>query len=249
MSPLRFLCLGVGDAFSARWYSSSLAVECAGSWLLIDCPHPIRKILAEAGATAGIALDYGDLAGVVLTHLHADHTSGVEGLAFANHFGLGRRTVLLAHPAVEANLWAGHLCDSMGRLSLPTDPAPKVMEPADYFDYRPLSDVRPTSFGPFSIECRRTLHPIPTYALRLRAGGRCLGLSADTAFDPALIDWLAEADAIVHETNLGIHTPYASLAALPEPLRRKMRLTHYPDDFDLAGSVIEPLLPGRIYAV
>ena len=249
MNPLRFLCLGVGDAHSARWYSSCLAVESAGSWLLIDCPHPIRKILAEAGAAAGLRLDVGDFAGVVLTHLHADHASGIEGFAFATHFGLKRPTVLLAHPAVEATLWAGHLRDSMGQLLPAADAEPIRLEQADYFDYRPLSDEHPTDFGPFAIECRRTIHHIPTYALRIRAGGRCLGLSADTAFDPGLIAWLAEADLIVHETNVGIHTPYADLAALPEPLRRKMRLIHYPDDFDAEASVIEPLVPGRVYEV
>ncbi|HEY8427763.1 MAG TPA: hypothetical protein VIL20_05285, partial [Sandaracinaceae bacterium] len=92
-------------------------------------------------------------------------------------------------------------------------------------------------------------HHIPTTAFRIRAGGRTLGYSADTAFDPSLIAWLAEADLVVHETNYGIHTPYASLATLPAELRAKMRLIHYPDDFDLAASRIEPLVQGRRYAV
>ena len=117
------------------------------------------------------------------------------------------------------------------------------------FEVRLLADDAPTEFGPFAIECRPTRHSIPTRALRIRAGGRCLGLSADTAFDPALIDWLAEADLIVHETGHGPHTPYEKLAELPARLRAKMRLIHYPDDFDAAASLIEPLVPGRSYAV
>ena len=52
-SPFRFICLGCGDAFSALYYSSCLAIEAGGRTLLIDCPHPIRKILfAESGAAA-----------------------------------------------------------------------------------------------------------------------------------------------------------------------------------------------------
>jgi hypothetical protein len=39
------------------------------------------------------------------------------------------------------------------------------------------------------------------------------------------------------------------LAALPESLRSRMRLTHYPDDFDADSSVIESLRQGRIYEV
>jgi len=105
--------------------------------------------------------------------------------------------------------------------------------------------------GPFSIECRKTIHHVPTTALRVRhaASGRTLGHSADTAFEPALIEWLARADLVVHETNYGVHTPYEKLAALPEDLRARMRLIHYPDDFDLAASVIEPLHQGRVYHV
>ena len=42
--------LGVGDAFSARWYSTCLLVTAGENRLLIDCPHPIRKVLAESAA-------------------------------------------------------------------------------------------------------------------------------------------------------------------------------------------------------
>jgi ribonuclease BN (tRNA processing enzyme) len=85
--------------------------------------------------------------------------------------------------------------------------------------------------------------------VRVAGGGQKLGHSADTAFDEGLIAWLAEADLVVHETNHGIHTPYERLAALPAPLRARMRLTHYPDAFDLAASAIEPLEERRVYRV
>ena len=55
-----------------------------------------------------------------------------------------------------------------------------------------------------------------------------------------------EATTLVHT---GVHTPYEKLAALPAALRARMRLVHYPDDFDLASSVIEPLHQGRSYDV
>ena len=81
MRGLSFLPVGVGDAFSAEHYSSCVAVESEGAWLLIDCPHPIRKMLREAGGRAGIELDVDTFGGIVLTHLHADHSSGLEGFA------------------------------------------------------------------------------------------------------------------------------------------------------------------------
>ncbi|MCO5165080.1 MAG: MBL fold metallo-hydrolase [Planctomycetes bacterium] len=249
MAGLRFVPLGVGDAFSARWYSSCLALEAGGAWLLVDCPHPIRKMMREASATAGVALDVDRLAGVVVTHLHADHASGLEGLGYFSRFALRRPAALLAHPEVVRRLWDGHLAAGMEQLLPAVGAPPRAMRLDDYFAWTPLDQDRPVDLGPFTIECRPTIHHIPTTALRIRAGGRSLGYSADTAFDAGLIEWLAAADLVVHETNLGVHTPYASLAALPAPLRAKMRLIHFPDDFDLAGSVIEPLEQGRRYEV
>ena len=249
MSGMSFIPLGVGDAFSALYYSSCLAVEAEGRWLLVDCPHPIRKMMKEAGETAGEALDVDRFDAVVLTHLHADHCSGLEGLAFFSHFVLQHRVTLLAHPAVTARLWEGHLSAGMGQLlETPAGPAlPGKLE--DYFEIIPLDPGSPVQHGPFTIECRSTIHHIPTTALRIRGGGRQLGYSADTAFDPRLIQWLGEADLVVHETNYGIHTPYEKLAALPVETREKMRLIHYPDPFAPEDSVIEALRQGDRYAV
>lgn len=243
------LPLGVGDAFSARWYSTCLALRAAGRWLLIDCPHPIRKMMKEAGDAAGLPLDVADLAGVVVTHLHADHSSGLEGLGYFAHFVLRRRLPLLAHPAVIARLWEGHLAAGMEQL-LPAVGAPfREMALTDYFELVPLDPARPTTLGPFRVEVRPTIHHIPTTALRIAAEGRTLGYSADTAFDEGLLDWLHEADLVLHETNHGVHTPYASLAALSAERRARMRLVHYPDDLDLDAVTIEPLRQGTRYVV
>jgi ribonuclease BN (tRNA processing enzyme) len=245
---LSILPLGVGDAFSARFYSSCLLVEAEGARLLVDCPHPIRKILREATA-ATTPVDVGDIDAVVLTHLHADHCSGLEGFGYFSYFLLGKKARLLVHPSVSARLWDGHLAGGMEQLLRVGADAPDQKKLEDYFEIIPLDFERITTLGPFSIACRATIHHVPTTALRISAAGRTLGHSADTAFDETLIEWLSSADLVVHETNYGVHTPYARLAALPGELRQKMRLTHYPDDFDLERSLIEPLVEGRRVAV
>jgi ribonuclease BN (tRNA processing enzyme) len=220
-------------------------VHCDGAWLLLDCPHPIRKVLYDSGT----GLDVGDLLATVVTHLHADHASGLEGLGFFSHFALGRRARLLAHPDVLRDLWPHHLQAGMGRLIDATHHHGHDHAFDDYFDATELDEDHAVQIGPFRIECRRTIHHIPTFALRIHGGGRCLGWSADTAFDPTLIAWLGQADRIVHETNLGAHTPYEELAALPAELRDRMWLVHYPDDFDVGASTIACLEQGRRYDV
>jgi ribonuclease BN (tRNA processing enzyme) len=246
---MRFLPVGVGDAFSELYYSSCMAVEANGKWFLIDCPHPIRKMLREASFTAKISLGVQDISGVILTHLHADHASGLEGLGYFSYFLLRKKMPLFVHPAVSDRLWEGHLAAGMEQLLPAVGEAFIEKELTDYFEIHPLKEDAPTIFEGVSIECRRTIHHIPTTALRITADGVCLGHSADTAFDESLIEWLSAADLLVHETNYGVHTPYEKLASLPESLRSKMRLTHYPDTFDAAESVIETLRQGELYEV
>lgn len=254
--PFRFVPLGVGDAFSARYYSTCLALvierEGAGGhediWL-VDCPHPIQKMLAEAKRTSAEPLDPARVRGVLLTHLHADHSSGLEGLAYWMRFYRQRKLELVAHPEVVARLWEGHLAAGMEQLMSSVGGAIQRMTLQDYFQVTPLRDDAALEIGGMTIECRRTIHHIPTYALRVRVGDRTLGHSADTAFDPSLIAWLGEADLVVHETNHGTHTPYAKLAELPADVRAKMRLVHYPDELDVAPSAIEALREGQLYVV
>ena len=80
-------------------------------------------------------------------------------------------------------------------------PLPIAKKLDDYFDLIPLRTDSPVMLGPFAIECRPTIHAVPTTAFRITVGGRTLAFSADTAFDPTLIDWLARADLIVHEAS------------------------------------------------
>jgi glyoxylase-like metal-dependent hydrolase (beta-lactamase superfamily II) len=249
---MRFVPLGVGDAFSEIHYSSSLAIleEAAdGRVLLIDCPHPMIKMLREAREATGLPISADRVAGVVLTHLHADHASGIETFAYLLRFVFARKLPIIAHPDVLARLWDGHLAAGMEQL-LPAVGAEFTRHTADDFlELLPLSEETPVTLGAFTVEARRTIHHIPCTALRIRADGRTLGHSADTAFDVGLVAWLAEADLILHETGHGIHTPYASLAALPAELRARMRLTHYPDGLDVEKSVIVPLRERQVYTV
>lgn len=241
---LRLVPLGVGDAFSERHYSTCLAYECGGEVLLIDCPHPVLKMMREARLASGVDLAPERVCGVVLTHLHADHASGIETLAYYSFFALKRKLKLFAHPAVAKRLWEGHLAAGMECLLPAAGAAHVEMAMGDYLELAPLGEGV-TSCGPFELEVRPTVHHIPTTAVRVRAAGRSIAYSADTIYDEGLIAWLLASDLVLHETGLGVHTPYAALASLPAEVRAKMRLVHYPDT--LEGAAIERLREGGVY--
>ncbi|WP_422927814.1 MBL fold metallo-hydrolase [Singulisphaera sp. PoT] len=253
MSEVSLIPLGVGEAFAGRRYTASMVVGVDGEWLLLECPHPIRKMLIEGSEAAGIPLDLDRISALAVSHLHADHCSGLEDYGFYSYFILKRRAQLLMHPTVSAKLWSGLLSAGMGEMLIDRSKPPLTFELSDFFDLQALSETSAVTSGKFAIECRPTIHPVPTTAFRIKAGGRTLAFSADTAFDPDLIDWLAEADLIVHEVTMHaespVHTPYEKLIALPSSVRDKMRLIHYSDDFDLESSQIEPLHQGRLYRV
>lgn len=133
--------------------------------------------------------------------------------------------------------------------ALAVDPGP--LQHLGLLDYTERVDLgaQKTRIGPLIIERRYTRHHIPTTALRVSLDGRArplFGYSADTAFDPALIRWLAEAELVIHETNFGVHTPLSELLLLPESIRARMRLIHYPDLLDPDTAPIPCLREGTI---
>jgi ribonuclease BN (tRNA processing enzyme) len=247
--------LGVGEAFTATYYTSCLAVGSGDDWMLIDCPHPVRKMLRDGSTAAGIPLDLDRIGLVAVSHLHADHCCGLEDFGYFSTCMLGRRGRLAAHPEVSSRLWSGLLSAGMEWVWEHPGSGPIRKEFSDYFELIDLDPNRPVQCGPFAIECRKTIHGVPTTAFRIEAGGRVLGFSADTAFDPGLIEWLEPAHLIVHEAtttvHTGTHTPYEKLLQLPPSVRDRMRLIHYPDPdrFDVSTSQIEPLRQGRCYRV
>ena len=147
------------------------------------------------------------------------------------------------HPDAQA---MAELADDARRLADPGGPL-RQLGLGDYTERQDLQ-AGVTEIGPLRVERRFTRHHIPTTALRISLAGSkrpLLGYSADTAFDPDLIDWLAEAEFVIHETNLGVHTPLHSLLLLPDAVKARMRLIHYPDFLDPASCPIECLREGE----
>jgi ribonuclease BN (tRNA processing enzyme) len=238
---------GVGDAFTTRYHHASLIVEAGSTRLMVDAPPAMARMLADLGGRGGPPLSLDDIDQVLVTHLHGDHVGGLEQWLFQRRFVTRRPCTILAIPAVLAGLWEGRLRGGMATL-LGTDGVMRSMTLEDYATLVPLAEGV-TQHGDLAIGWRPTIHHVPTSALRLSAGGRSVGYSADTAYDPGLIAWLATSDLVIHETNLGVHTPLARLMEQPAELQARMRLIHYPDCHDPDTSPLACAREGDVYRI
>jgi ribonuclease BN (tRNA processing enzyme) len=237
---LRILPLGVGSAFSSRYYGTSCVIQGPGGNILLDCPDPIRKVIREATDRSGWTVRAEDLSEVIITHLHGDHCNGLEVLGFMHWLQRQQHGTPLPRihcgKEVADRLWPrlAPAMDQDGRAGV-----------GDYLDVCPLPESGQRIIAGVTIEWRRTTHMIPTWAFRFRVKGASFGWSSDTGFDRSLIDWLAECDAFAHETTPPpYHTALAELNALPDDIRRKMVLMHLTDTFEPSMTDIRVMQEG-----
>ena len=234
---------GVGDAFSLRHYGTSFLLERGEEIYAVDCPDLYRRALREHAFPykEGI-LDVEHLDGLILTHLHGDHVNGLEMVLAYLRFVHHKKLKLYTSEEVAKDLWERRLAVSLGTMW--DGQRFQSLTMADYLDLTILPWETPTAIGSFTVTTRRTLHHIPTMALRFTDGDASLGHSCDTAYDPTLIAWLEECDIFLHEANFGpAHTPLERLLELPESTRKKMLLVHYSDLLDL--DLLDGITPAR----
>ncbi|MDQ1426870.1 MAG: hypothetical protein QOK39_346 [Acidimicrobiaceae bacterium] len=134
---------------------SGYLLECDGSHLWLDAgPGTMANLQRH------IALDEVDF--VVLSHQHPDHWSDMEGFFIACRYIQLRSDVPVFAPAGLRDLMR----------SGPDTGSTLV--------WHEITDKSEVTLGPFHMRFARTDHPPETLAVRVEAGGRVFGYSADS---------------------------------------------------------------------
>lgn len=239
--------LGIGNAFTATHYNTSFLIRGSEN-ILIDGPQGLLRCLRERNVTAE------EIAGVIVTHIHGDHTAGLETLLLYKRYCQGCRTPLFTSRKVYEQLstrffpgFADTFDTEMRRIV--------GTEFEEYVDFRELDEEGATQITEgLSVEIRHNWHPTPTLGLKLKTRDRTVGISGDTCFRPRLLrklredgtiseqqydrlagNWLWDSDLIYHEVDRvpgGPHTHEDDLLALGPDTCSRMRVIHVPDGFE-----------------
>lgn len=162
---------------------SGYLVESGSQKVMLDCGNGTFGKLQQH-------MNFRQLTGVVISHLHPDHYADLWCLRHALKGSLADGTRV--H---KLDLWMP---------SEPWDVVAKMTEWQDVFTVHPLEQVRePVVMGDLWWEFHPTKHAPVTYATKVRTqDGAALVYSADTAWDEALIHWSQGAHTLLAEASL-----------------------------------------------
>jgi ribonuclease BN (tRNA processing enzyme) len=235
---MKLTFLGSGSAFTiGDNYQSNLLFEAGGERLLIDCGADVRHALHEQ------RLGFRDISAVYISHLHSDHTGGLEWLGFCSHFDKETEPpALYLNSSLKAKLWRNVLQGGMGSLEGP---------PPDLHTYFKVHSVPNNGFflwNGVKFQLVQTIHVMdgyhfaPCFGLLFNVQGVNVFFSSDIQFAPKQFTMFYEAaDLIFHDVETssqisGVHPRYSELLQLPESIRAKMWLYHYnPGELPDAG--------------
>lgn len=179
-----------------------------------------------------------DVTGVVISHGHHDHWSDLPSFEVACKWGAKRTGV----PVFAPHRAAKYLSETEPGLTLTG-----------------VGEGDKAELGPFSLRFHMTDHYVPTVAVRIEAGGRVLGFTADTgpSWSPSV---LGPVDALLSEAtfpaseeregSLHLSGRQAGLAAAAACVPRLL-LTHFSPTYDRVAITAEATatFPGPVEAV
>ena len=217
---MKITMLGVGNGFSAGVYDNNALLEDGGQSCLIDC-----------GTTAWLSLEQlgrrrEDIGSIFLTHLHFDHSGGVESAALYGKYMAGRKYHLIVPGPIAHLLWDGVLRGTI------ENKGEGLTSLADYFELEtPEEGETFTLCGDVKAKWFTTNHVTGKFSCGLLIDERIVYTSDMRNDLPLLQKLVAEgAQTILHDcqlSNAQVHADFETMKAYPEQIREKILLMHH----------------------
>jgi ribonuclease BN (tRNA processing enzyme) len=217
---MKITMLGVGDGFSKSTYNNNALIQTHTENVLIDCGITAIESLHEIN----IALDMID--SVFLTHIHFDHSGGMEPLAIYSKYFLNKKIRLVVPKPIEKTLWENSLKGSID------NDADNCHSLNDYFDV-----VNPEENESFILADGLNARWIETNHMK---GKFSCGLvinekflyTSDMTVDIELLETLVSkgVQIIYHDCNFingTTHSLFKDLKKYPDHIKEKIYLMHH----------------------
>lgn len=239
-SGLRLHFLGTGSAFTKKNYQNNLLVIKNDTHVMIDFGTMASQALMRKGHMVT------DIQAFLVTHQHADHIGGMEEVALMGRYFAQKKPDLIIPNFFAKLLWKDSL---KGGIAYNEKPHLKLKDVFNLikakqilgFD-RPVYEI---DYKGINFKIFKTNH-IPGTAKTLKYAYWSSGVliddrilfTADTKFDLDLLEKFNEKfklDLIIHDCQLftgGVHASYEELKTLSKPLKNKMLLSHYGDNWE-----------------
>jgi ribonuclease BN (tRNA processing enzyme) len=227
---MKLTFVGCTSAFSVGEdaYHSNMLIENCNEHFLIDCGSDIRRSLYRLGVS------YVDIPNVYISHLHGDHTYGLEWLGMSRYFDKNTSLPKLYIRDTLADIvWENILKGSMSTLDH------EKAELSTFFDIHLLKENEDFVWNEISFKLITVIHYYnnghlaPSYGLMITINDKKILLTTDTQFTPDLLEpYYKEADIIFHDCETSkfpstVHAHYDDMKTLNDDYKSKMWLYHY----------------------
>jgi len=227
---MKITFLGSGSAWvtAEENYHSNIIIESNGKKLLYDCGTTIQESLKN------LNIKPQDIDSIFISHLHSDHSGGIEFMAFYNYFNqypFGvRKPTLISTKELLDNGWEHSWSAGLKSLS------DKDAELSEYFKVKKVN--KSFTFENLKIEIVPTEHSgiMKSYGIFIKdkQTNKKVYITSDTSttITKDKEKYYKNANIIFHDCEFAdydnsVHTQFRFLKELPNEIKGKMWLYHY----------------------